>query len=115
MACDGQKLQLACAVSASFFIKVLDVFYGRAEDGKVCPHMFANHTYSGGCAASRSTVLDIVHDRCHLQKFCQLDVQEDVLDVLVAGAGDPCQSEFKYLEVTYQCSKYVQGEKLICL
>ncbi|XP_033645219.1 uncharacterized protein LOC117304725 [Asterias rubens] len=110
VACDGQKLQLACAASASFFINILDVFYGRAENGKVCPHMFANHTYSGGCVASRTTIMGIVRGRCHLQKSCELDVQGDVLDALVAGAGDPCQSEFKYLEVTYQCSRYIQGE-----
>ena len=110
MACDGQKLQLACSFLGANYLQIIDAFYGRATDGTVCPHKLANHTYSTGCAADRATIFNIVKNKCNAEKFCEVDVQTDILDSLTSGsAGDPCAGEFKYLEVIFKCNRHIAG------
>nr|XP_054771975.1 uncharacterized protein LOC129279939 [Lytechinus pictus] len=106
MACDDQLLELSCAVNEIGYLQIENVFYGRREDGKHCPHRWSNHTYDTNCAADTSTLVNLVKEKCENERQCSVDVASDILNSLSA---DPCQGEFKYLEVEYTCQKFLEG------
>eukprot|EP00057_Strongylocentrotus_purpuratus_P029944 XP_780283.3 PREDICTED: uncharacterized protein LOC574792 [Strongylocentrotus purpuratus] len=110
MACDDQLLELSCAVNEIGYLKIENVFYGRREDGKHCPHRWSNHTYDTNCAADTSTLVNLVKEKCENERQCSVDVTSDILDSLSA---DPCQGELKYLEVEYTCHKFLEGNNTL--
>ena len=104
--CDGQIMQLTCSDK---YISIDKVFYGREDTtGEVCPTRFSNHSYSA--CETDSTADDVVREKCEGNKACDIDVQTDLWDVLDANGADACPNEYKYLQVSYSCEKFIEGK-----
>lgn len=109
--CDGQVLHLSCALYEVGYITIEGAFYGRITDGTLCPHNDSSHVYDQSCSATRETVKDLVESLCKERRNCDVDVEQDILNALKVGEGDPCPGGYKYLEVEYSCNKFISGRK----
>ena len=105
--CDGQVMQLSCTDA---YIEIDNVFYGRKDDqGLVCPHRFANHTYTQ--CETDNTAENVVVSKCVGNKQCEIDVKTDIWNVLNASNADSCPNEYKYLQVSYSCNRFIEGKQ----
>nr|XP_006824190.1 PREDICTED: uncharacterized protein LOC100375643 [Saccoglossus kowalevskii] len=103
--CDDDVMSLTCADG---FVFIQDVEYGRADSGVTCPASIPGQTYNS-CTSTKSSVLAIVKQKCQGQRYCSIDVMDDVREVLSNHGEDPCPTTYKYLTVKHLCSDTSKG------
>ena len=91
ISCADKILSLSCGNSEKITIK--QASYGRS-DTKTCSHRGNVHDTS--CSACSS--LKVLKGECEGKASCSVLAENKVF-------GDPCVGTFKYLNVTYSCTK----------
>nr|C0HK24.1 RecName: Full=L-rhamnose-binding lectin ELEL-1 [Echinometra lucunter] len=90
--CEGSSLTISCPQKGAG-ISIARAIYGRTKT-QVCPSDGA--TSNVNCKASNA--LNVVRDLCRGKSSCTVEASNDVF-------GDPCMHTYKYLELSYDCSK----------
>lgn len=105
LTCENDTSSLSC--HPYFGIILMDVFWGR-KNKKDCPYkqkkgVMLNKTHAKKCEEGIDQ--DYIHWRveqvCEKMNSCTIPASTAFFDI-----SDPCPDVYKYMELTYTCSRY---------